>query len=64
MRTLIRWVHIICGLPIIGYVYGAPLEVYRYRYGPRYVFVPILICSALWMWKGHVVRRWFARQSV
>ena len=26
----------------------------------RYVFVPTMVVSGLWMWKGHVVRRWFS----
>ena len=59
-RTIIRWTHIIISLPIAGYIYGAPLEVYKYRFGPRYIFIPIMVLSGLWMWQGHRVRRLFS----
>jgi hypothetical protein len=62
-RTIIRWIHIVCSFPILGYVYGVPMEVYKYRFGPRYVFIPMMILTALWMWKGHLVRRLFARAA-
>ena len=56
-RQIIRWIHIICAIPIIGYVYS-PFEVIP-DYAPptRFVFVPVMLLSGLWMWKGHVVRR-------
>jgi hypothetical protein len=57
-RSLVRWLHILIGVPIIGYIYS-PFDLVHY-YAPitRYVFVPTLVISGLWMWKGHVVRRW------
>ena len=56
-RSIFRWIHIVCSIPIIGYIYS-PFEVIP-DYAPltRYVFVPIMLLSGLWMWKGHVVRR-------
>ena len=29
----------------------------------RFVFVPVMVLSGLWMWKGHVVRRLFSKGS-
>ena len=56
-RLIVRWIHIICAIPIIGYIYS-PFEVIP-DYAPptRFVFVPVMLLSGLWMWKGHVVRR-------
>lgn len=62
-RTIARWIHILCGLPIIGFVYGPPAEVEPYRYMFQYVFMPVLLVSGLWLWKGHWVRRLFSRSS-
>jgi len=62
-RTIIRWTHIVISMPIAGYIYGAPLVVYKYRFGPRYVFIPIMVLSGLWMWKGHLVHRLLSRIS-
>jgi hypothetical protein len=56
-RSIFRWIHIVCSIPIIGYIYS-PFEVIP-DYAPltRYVFLPVMLLSGLWMWKGHVVRR-------
>lgn len=62
-RTILRWIHILFGLPILGYIYGPPEEVQQYLPMYRYIFVPILGLSGLWMWKGHLVTRLFSRRS-
>jgi len=61
-RSVFRWIHIILSIPIIGYVYS-PFDLVHY-YAPitRFVFVPILVLSGLWMWKGHVVLRLFSQR--
>ena len=56
-RSILRWIHILFGLPLVGFVYGPPAETEPYRYLFKYVFVPALLLSGVWMWKGHVVRR-------
>jgi len=57
IRLIVRWIHIICAIPIIGYIYS-PFEVIP-SYAPqtRFVFFPVMLLSGLWMWKGHLVRR-------
>jgi hypothetical protein len=62
-RSIFRWVHIICGIPILGYIYDSPSDTHNYAFSVRYVFLPALILSGLWMWKGHVVRRLISRRS-
>jgi hypothetical protein len=62
-RSIFRWIHIVFGLPLIGFVYGPPAETEQYRYLFQYVFVPVLVLSGLWMWKGHVVERLLSRKS-
>ena len=62
MRWIVRWIHLICAIPIIGYIYS-PFEVLP-DYAPpsRFVFFPIMLLSGLWMWKGHWLRRLVSRQ--
>lgn len=60
-RAITRWIHILFGLPIIGYIYGPQEEVAQYAPMFRYVFMPVLLLSGLWLWKGHLVKRFFAR---
>ena len=56
-RSIFRWIHLIFSIPIFGYVYSPFDQIPNYAPLVRFVFVPILTLSGLWMWKGHVVRR-------
>ena len=60
-RTIFRWIHIIFAIPIIGYIYSPFDKIPDYAPATRFVFVPIMVLSGLWMWKGHVVRRLVSR---
>ena len=61
-RSIFRWIHIICSIPIIGYIYS-PFEVIpNYAPATRFVFLPVMLLSGLWMWKGHVVRRFVSER--
>jgi hypothetical protein len=55
-KRILRWIHIILGIPIIGYIYSPFDQIPNYAPATRFVFVPALVLSGLWMWKGHVVR--------
>lgn len=50
-----------CGLsiPILGYIHGPVSEIPPAAFATRFVFVPAVILSGLWMWKGHVLKRAF-----
>jgi thiosulfate reductase cytochrome b subunit len=56
-RSIVRWIHIVISIPIIGYIYSPFEAIPNYAPAVRYVFLPIMALSGLWMWKGHVVRR-------
>jgi thiosulfate reductase cytochrome b subunit len=62
-RSILRWIHIVFSIPIIGYVYSPFEEIPNYAGPTRYVFLPILVITGLWMWKGHVVRRLISGRS-
>jgi len=62
-RSIVRWIHIVGGIPILGYIYDSPADTHNYAFSVRYVFLPLLLLSGLWMWKGHVVRRLFSWRS-
>ena len=57
MRSIFRWIHIVFSIPILGYIYSPFEDIPNYAHSVRFVFVPILVLSGLWMWKGHLVRR-------
>jgi hypothetical protein len=62
-RSIFRWIHIICGIPILGYIYDSPSDTHNYAHSVRYFFLPVLLLSGLWMWKGHAVRRLISKRS-
>ena len=61
-RSIVRWIHIILAVPIIGYIYSPFDQIPNYAPATRFVFVPVLVLSGLWMWKGHVVRGLFSKE--
>ena len=62
-RSIVRWIHIVISIPIIGYIYSPFEEIPNYAPAVRYVFLPVMVLSGFWMWKGHVVRRLFSKRS-
>jgi len=62
-RTIFRWIHIILSIPIIGYIYSPFEKLPDYARPTRFVFLPVMVLTGLWMWKGHVVLRLFSRRS-
>lgn len=62
-RSILRWIHIIFGLPILGFIYGPTEDVAQYAPIFRFVFVPVLVLSGFWMWKGDALQRLFSKKS-
>ncbi len=56
-RSMIRCIHLVLSIPIIGYVYSPFEELPQYAPVVRFVAVPGIVLTGLWMWKGHVLRR-------
>jgi hypothetical protein len=53
-RSILRWIHLIFTIPVLGYIYSKPAEVQQYVGGVRLIFVPVLILSGYWMYSGAV----------
>ena len=62
-RSILRWIHIVFSIPILGYVYSPFEEIPKYASRVRFVVVPVMLLSGLWMWKGHVLRRIISKRS-
>jgi thiosulfate reductase cytochrome b subunit len=58
-RKLLRWIHIIASIPIIGFIYGPVSEIPEAVTFIRLILFPVIVITGLWMWKGHVFKRWF-----
>ena len=51
-RSILRWIHVIVGIPILSYIYGPISEVQQYASAVRFVFVPVIVLSGFWMYSG------------
>ena len=62
-RSIVRWIHLVFAIPILGYIYSPFEEIPKYAARVRFVVVPVMLLSGLWMWKGHVLRRLISKRS-
>lgn len=62
-RSIVRWIHLVLSIPILGYIYSPFDQIPNYAPLVRFVFFPLLVLSGLWMWKGHLVRRLFVKSG-
>jgi thiosulfate reductase cytochrome b subunit len=63
IRAIFRWVHLILAIPIVGYIYTPFDKLPGYAFQTRYIFLPAMVVTGLWMWKGHTVVRLFSKRS-
>jgi hypothetical protein len=53
-RSILRWIHVILAIPILGYIYSPFEELPNYAPITRFVFVPVIVLAGYWMWRGYV----------
>jgi hypothetical protein len=63
-RKIIRWLHIIASIPIIGYIYGPVKNFPNAVFAIKWILFPLIVLSSLWLWKGHLVKKWFKRKRL
>jgi predicted tellurium resistance membrane protein TerC len=51
-RSILRWIHLIFAIPILGYIYSPFEELPNYAPVVRFVSIPVLILSGFWMYAG------------
>jgi hypothetical protein len=62
-RIILRTIHLIVSIPILGYIYSPFDKLPDYAFKTRFVFFPIMVLTGLWMWKGYLVKRLFTRRA-
>lgn len=48
-RKIIRWIHIILSIPILGYIYGPVAQLAYPALAVKLVFLPIIVLSGCWL---------------
>jgi len=61
-RVIVRWLHVILAIPIIGYIYSPFENLADYAPTVRFVAFPVILVTGIWMWKGHWVRRFVTKK--
>src|SRR4051812_30816240 len=51
-RSILRWIHLVFSIPILGYIYSPFDQIPQYASITRFVFVPIMVLSGFWMYAG------------
>jgi len=59
-RSIFR---IVFAIPILGCIYSPFEKLPGYAPATRFVFLPVMVLTGLWMWKGHVLRRFISKGS-
>ena len=62
-RKLIRWIHIILSIPIIGYIYGPVAGIPEAAAAVRWVFMPIIVLAGFWLWLGPKIKNAMRKSS-
>jgi predicted tellurium resistance membrane protein TerC len=53
-RSILRWIHLVLAIPIIGYAYSPFAELPSYAPIVRYIAFPVVLLTGLWMYAGVV----------
>ena len=62
-RWIPRVIHFVLSIPIIGYIYAPAAQAQLYAPRVRFIFLPLMVLSGLWMWKGHVLRGLISKRT-
>jgi hypothetical protein len=51
-RLILRIVHLVAVIPVLGYIYQPAAEVEQYQRFAQIVFIPVAILAGYWMYMG------------
>ena len=51
-RSILRWIHLVIAIPILGYIYSPFAELPSYAAVTRFVFAPVIIFAGYWMYSA------------
>lgn len=59
IRITIRWLHIVLGLVIMCYIYSPFHEHIVFQRFVKFIVVPVIVFSGLWIWKFRAFNKFF-----
>ena len=62
-RKIIRCMHLLLSIPVLGYIYGPVATLTYPALATKFIFLPIIVLSGFWLWKGHWIKRQLRRKT-
>jgi hypothetical protein len=62
-RSLIRMLHLVLSVPIIGFIYGPVAHIPPAADFTRFIAVPMVAASGIWLWQKPRFLRWARQRS-
>jgi len=62
-RFLIRMLHLVLSIPIIGFIYGPVAHIPPAADFTRFIAVPLVAASGIWLWQKPRFLRWARQRS-
>jgi uncharacterized protein (DUF2141 family) len=63
-RNAVRWLHIGVGSVIAAYIYSPWGENPSFQLVTKAVIIPLTILSGIWLWKGHLLKKFATKPAV
>lgn len=63
-RFIIRTLHLVLSVPILGFIYGPVSHIPRAAFFVRAIALPLVVASGLWLWLKPRFLRWWRQQGV
>ena len=60
-RNIIRTLHLVLSIPIIGYLYGPVASIPQAARFTHWIAVPVVVLSGLWLWLKPRIRRYLQK---
>lgn len=60
-RVILRWFHLITGAILVTYIYSPWSNILAFSFLVKFIIIPILIISGIWLWKGAQIKRLFKK---
>jgi hypothetical protein len=62
-RVLIRMLHLVLSVPIVGFLYGPVSHIPPVALFTRVVAFPLVVASGMWLWLKPRLLRWWREQA-
>ncbi|MBP9855034.1 MAG: hypothetical protein KBD53_09230 [Candidatus Omnitrophica bacterium] len=59
IRVILRWVHIVCGLVIMCFIYSPFHEYSVFQWIMKLIIIPVVTFTGIWVWKFRQFNKFF-----